>query len=41
MRAVRTKMTIRLVMDDIAAMVAFTETQEGAKRAGRRPRLVA
>ena len=32
MRAVRTKMTIPPVMDDVAAMVAFAEMQEGAKR---------
>lgn len=31
MRAVRTKMTIPPVMDDVAAMVAFAGTQEGAK----------
>src|SRR5690349_24378372 len=31
MRTVRTKMTIPPVMDDVAAMVAFAETQEGAK----------
>jgi carboxymethylenebutenolidase len=32
MRAVRTKMTIPPVMDDVAAMLAFTETQGVAKR---------
>jgi carboxymethylenebutenolidase len=32
MRAVRTKMTIPPVMDDVATMLAFTESQEGAKR---------
>src|SRR6266852_3374308 len=32
MRAVRTKMTIPPVMDDVAAMLAFAETQGGAKR---------
>src|SRR5438128_4820987 len=32
MRAVRTKMTIPPVMDDVAAMIAFADTQDGAKR---------
>ena len=32
MRAVRTKMTIPPVMDDVAAMLAFVEQQEEAKR---------
>jgi carboxymethylenebutenolidase len=32
MRAVRTKMTIPPVMDDVAAMVAFADAQPGAKR---------
>ena len=32
MRAVRTKMTIPPVMEDVAAMIAFVETQDGAKR---------
>jgi carboxymethylenebutenolidase len=32
MRAVRTKMTIPPVMEDVAAMLAFAETQDGAKR---------
>ena len=31
MRAIRTKMTIPPVMDDVAAMMEFLETQEGAK----------
>jgi carboxymethylenebutenolidase len=31
MRAIRTKMTIPPVMDDVAAMMKFLETQEGAK----------
>jgi carboxymethylenebutenolidase len=31
MRAIRTKMTIPPVMDDVAAMIKFLETQEGAK----------
>ena len=32
MRAVRTKMTIPPVMDDVAAMIAFADTQKGAKK---------
>jgi carboxymethylenebutenolidase len=32
MRAVRTKMTIPPVMDDVAAMIAFADAQEGVKR---------
>src|ERR1700740_3476319 len=32
MRAVRTKMTIPPVMDDVAAMLAFVEQQKGVKR---------
>lgn len=32
MRAVRTRMTIPPVMDDIAAMIAFTDGMEGVKR---------
>ena len=37
MRAVRTKMTIPPVMDDVAAMLAFVDRQHGAKPgAGRR-----
>jgi carboxymethylenebutenolidase len=32
MRAVRTKMTIPPVMDDVAAMVAFADAHEGVKR---------
>ena len=32
MRSVRTKMTIPPVMDDIAAMLAFITTQQGARR---------
>jgi carboxymethylenebutenolidase len=32
MRAVRTKMTIPPVMDDIAAMLAFVDTADGVKR---------
>ena len=37
MRAVRTKMTIPPVMDDVAAMIAFVDGQDcGEARAGRR-----
>ena len=32
MRAVRTKMTIPPVMDDVATLLAFAETQDGARR---------
>jgi carboxymethylenebutenolidase len=32
MRAVRTKMTIPPVMDDVAAMIAFADAQHGVKR---------
>ena len=32
MRAVRTKMTIPPVMDDVAAMIAFADKQEAAKK---------
>ena len=32
MRAVRTKMTIPPVMDDVATMIAFADAQEGVKR---------
>ena len=32
MRAVRTKMTIPPVMDDVAAMLAFADAQDGVKR---------
>ena len=32
MRAVRTKMTIPPVMDDVAAMIAFVDGQDGVKR---------
>jgi carboxymethylenebutenolidase len=32
MRAIRTKMTIPPVMEDVAAMIAFADTQEGVKR---------
>ena len=32
MRAVRTKMTIPPVMDDVAAMLAFVDSQDGVKR---------
>ena len=32
MRAVRTKMTIPPVMDDVATMIAFADSQEGVKR---------
>jgi carboxymethylenebutenolidase len=34
MRAVRTKMTIPPVMDDVAAMLAFVDRQEGAAKKG-------
>ena len=41
MRAVRTKMTIPPVMDDVAAMLAFADRRTAAKRGpGRRPRLL-
>ena len=41
MRAVRTKMTIPPVMDDVAAMLAFIDAQATAQtRAGRRPWLL-
>ena len=34
MQAVRTKMTIPPVMDDVAALIAFADRQEGAKTGG-------
>ena len=38
MRAVRTKMTIPPVMDDIAAMLAFIDRQDGGETRGRSAR---
>ena len=41
MRAVRTKMTIPPVMDDVATMMAFIDAQRHCQaRSGRRPRLL-
>ena len=37
MRAVRTKMTIPPVMDDIAAMIAFADSQQAAKQGPSAP----